>query len=133
MLEKLEGSRVSEVFVSSDTETMFLVTDKGIYRLDLDGDCCSETWFSDIYNFDALIGTIGTIQEIDLPDYDVDDGRTRQCEDCAYGIEVVTDKGVSKIVFRNSSNGYYGGNLNQVAKVSSLPDGLTKITEDWKA
>ena len=28
-----------------------------------------------------------------------------------YGFEIVTNKGSAKLEFRNSSNGYYGGNM----------------------
>ncbi len=133
MLDLLRGRTISEVYVDPEYELMFLVANEGTLRMSLSGDCCSNSWFSDIYNFDALIGVVSDAREIELPDYDVDDGRTRQESDSAYGVEVSTNKGTAKIVFRNSSNGYYGGWLQDVEQVDSLPDGLARITDDWKA
>lgn len=133
MLELLKDRTIREVYTADEDRSMLLVTDDGIVRMDLYADCCSETWFSDIYNFDALLGRVSEAKEVELPDYDVADGRSRQEEDLAYGVEVVTDKGSAKIVFRNSSNGYYGGSLESVLLVDSLPEGLKRITDDWKA
>jgi hypothetical protein len=33
-----------------------------------------------------------------------------------YGVQLVTDKGYFKLEYRNSSNGYYGGNLEYNTK-----------------
>lgn len=133
MLEILTDLTILEVYTTEGDEDLFLVTDGGVLRLSLDADCCSESWFSDIYNFDALIGRVSEAREIELPDYNVADGRTRQEHDSVYGIEVRTDKGIAKIAFRNSSNGYYGGSLQSV-ELADLPSGrLKRIIDDWKA
>ena len=132
-LDLLKDREIREVYVSEDDEDMFFVADGGLVRVSLEGDCCSQSWFSDIYNFDALLGRVSEATEIDMPDYDVHDGRTRQEVDSAYGIAVSTNKGTAKIVFRNSSNGYYGGYIHSVQIVDKRLDGLNRITDDWKA
>lgn len=35
------------------------------------------------------------------------------------------------IVFRNSSNGYYGGSIELLKR--ELPEGMIAITDDWQA
>lgn len=75
-----------------------------------EADCCSETWWADGFSLNALRGAV--VREagsVELPDYDVNDGRGRQEDDEVYGVRIATDKGEAKLAFRNSSNGYYGG------------------------
>ena len=52
--------------------------------------------------------------------------------DSFYGVKIVTDKGRAEIVYRNSSNGYYGGAADYVDNFTR-PIDLTEITEDWQA
>lgn len=65
--------------------------------------------------------------------YNVDDGRTRQKYDEAYGYKIFTDKGQADIIFRNSSNGYYGGSLDDVVIDVDIPVMAKEITTDWSA
>lgn len=84
-----------------------------------EGDCCSESWWADGFSLNQLRGsTVKEVNTIEMPQLPADGGggyvkgtdeRTRQEYDEVYGIEVVTTKGAAKLVFRNSSNGYYGG------------------------
>lgn len=95
-----------------------------------DGDCCSETWFADITGVAALLGgKVLEVETVDLPT--VDDKRTRQEEDQFYGVKLRTDKGLADIVYRNSSNGYYGGDIGLHS--GALPEGMHAITDDWQA
>lgn len=105
-----------------------------------EGDCCSETWFAEINNIDALLGRkILRIRELDMekeltPEVykeRVNDGQTRQEYDHLYGIELQTDGGSTLITFRNSSNGYYGGGYNEInAQQKNFNKTLEKIL--WK-
>jgi hypothetical protein len=134
-MKDLIGDTVNRVFVEESEYNMFFVTKSGaIWQLSVSGDCCSESWFSDFYNVEALLhGTITKINESGMPDYNVDDGRGRQESDQVYGYEFVTTKGTATLVFRNSSNGYYGGSMGP-QKVGTLPHkGLKEITADWSA
>jgi hypothetical protein len=75
-----------------------------------EGDCCSESWWADGFSLNQLRGArVKEVNTIEMPKLPDDDQRTRQEYDEVYGIELVTTKGVAKLVFRNSSNGYYGG------------------------
>jgi hypothetical protein len=94
------------------------------------GDCCSETWFADIVGVAALLGSLVLGAEyVELPN--VDDGRTRQDCDQFYGVKLRTSKGYVDIVYRNSSNGYYGGDIE--LHEGTLPEGMVAITDDWQA
>jgi hypothetical protein len=67
-----------------------------------------------------------------LDDVNAEDGLCRQEYDQVYGYCLVTDGGVCEIVYRNSSNGYYGGFL-RVNQDSPQVAGLLLMTEDWEA
>ncbi len=47
------------------------------------------------------------------------------------GYKLTTDKGYADIVFRNSSNGYYGGSIELLKR--ELPEGMAAIDDDWHA
>jgi hypothetical protein len=128
----LVGKKTSRISINDDQSVLAFDTDAGIVAFAVFGDCCSESWFADIVGVPALIGgTVSAAEEISMDGYNVDDGRGRQEEDAAYGYKITTDKGICDIVFRNSSNGYYGGWLSGYSE--SLPEKMTEITEDWKA
>lgn len=63
---------------------------------------------------------------------DIDDGRSRQEVDSLYGQKITTDKGYADIVYRNSSNEYYGGDCNYEPNFKRS-DNLTEISKDWFA
>lgn len=106
-------------------------TDDGDMAFVTDADCCSETWFADIVGVDALLGgTVTAAENIELPE-PLDD-RTRQEYDQAYGVKITTDRGVCDIVYRNSSNGYYGGWCSFSPDYSGAMN-ERRITEDWSA
>lgn len=132
-MKELIGKTIRKVFVESDQNAMIFDTSDGLLRFATYGDCCSETWFSDIYNFDALLGTVASVEDLELPDYNVNDGRGRQEEDSAYGLKITTNKGDAKIVYRNSSNGYYGGSCDRGVDIAALTEDAIEITSDWSA
>jgi hypothetical protein len=130
-MKELIGKTITALRVNEDQS--FLVFDHpdgGSTIYQTYGDCCSETWFADITGVTALIGgTVVEVAEVEMNE--VDDGRTRQESDAFYGVKLRTEKGVADIVYRNSSNGYYGGSIYLYLDV--MPDDLTSITDDWGA
>ncbi len=131
----IDGKRVDELWVNEGEEELYLVTDGGIFVTVTYADCCSETWFADITGVDALLGGVVASAE-ELRGYletDVEDGRTRQEYDQIYGYQITTDKGGCDIVFRNSSNGYYGGCFSGWESIEELPETARRITDDWSA
>ena len=98
----LIGQVVTSLWVDREEERIAIVTDKAVYLFATYAECCSETWFADILGYDALIGA--TIVAAELKDIEgVDQSRTRQEEDVAYGYTLVTSQGRVDLVFRNSS------------------------------
>jgi hypothetical protein len=133
-MKELIGKKILRVLVDSETQQYLVFeTDKGKDVYETYGDCCSETWFADITGVDALIG--GTVQEVrqnPLEGYNVEDGRTRQESDSAYGETIVTEKGHCDIVYRNSSNGYYGGDISHIEEIPKKVL-LRELTSDYAA
>lgn len=130
-MNELVGKSIRSIWISDDQRTLSFETDQGTVTYDAEGDCCSESWFADITGVSALLGgTVTTAQEISMDGYNVNDGRCRQEEDAAYGIKITTNKGYADIVYRNSSNGYYGG---WIGLSSFIPKDMTEITDDWSA
>jgi hypothetical protein len=134
-MKELIGKTISALSVSEGEDSLVFHHPDGSHTTyETDADCCSETWFADIVGVSRLIGhTVVTAESVDL--YAVDsagDGRCRQEYDQHYGVKLTTDVGHIDIVYRNSSNGYYGGSI--VCKIGySLPKDLREITEDWQA
>lgn len=154
-MKELIGKKVLELRVSDNQDVLAFVTDDGCVAYRVYGDCCSESWFADITGVPALLGSVVTNAEtVSMEGYNFEDGRCRQDWDEAYGTKLTTDKGYVDIVFRNSSNGYYGGEMDIVETKTdasgvhfyvrdfdwkvresiyeSVSD-LTAITEDWQA
>lgn len=131
-MKELIGKKITGLRINEDQSVLAFDTDQGVIAYDAWGECCSETWFADITGVSALIGgTVRTADEVNMEGYNVEDGRTRQEYDEAYGYKLTTDKGYTDIVFRNSSNGYYGGSIDPLR--GEPPEGMTAITDDWHA
>lgn len=105
--ERLIGRTVTNIEVNADRSALRLSFTEGDPVLwAVEGDCCSHSWWNDIYEVGALRGgTIREIESVDMPDAPEEDYEVIQ----VYGYKVHTDKGVATLVFRNASNGYYGG------------------------
>ena len=130
-MKELIGKKINGLYVNADQSLLVFDTDDGDVAYRAWGDCCSETWFADIVGVPALLGGVVASAE-DVEMVAVEDGRTRQECDQFYGVKIKTDKGYADIVYRNSSNGYYGGDIDYV-DIGGRPDDLTAITDDWQA
>lgn len=127
----LIGKKVNSLLVSKGEEYLVFETDHGDVVWGTDADCCSETWFADILGVNALLGA--TVADVEIMENvpEVEDGRCRQESDSFYGMKIKTDRGIVDVIYRNSSNGYYGGNArleNERPKVELRP-----INDDWQA
>lgn len=131
--ENLIGKTISGLRVNDDQSVLVFDHPDGTFTaFKTYGDCCSETWFADITGVSALLG--GEVRTTEDVDVDViEDGRTRQEYDSFYGVKLTTNKGHADIVYRNSSNGYYGGSADLMDKERALPSDLVSITDDWRA
>jgi uncharacterized protein (TIGR02996 family) len=131
-MEGLIGKTILGLSVSDDQSLLAFTLANGPFVLRAEGDCCSESWFYRVRGVVNLIGaTVLLIQESPVDDVDVNDGLGRQEEDSAYGVGLVTDRGIASVVYRCSSNGYYGGWVEKT-KEHVATDGFQPITCDWQ-
>ena len=132
-MNELIGKKLSGILVNEDATVLVFETDGGPVAYEAEGDCCSQSWFADITGIGNVLGyVVRAVEEVELPDYNVDDGRGRDEEDAVYGYRIRTDGGVMDVVFRNSSNGYYGGWLNYRAEFSL--EGMICIEgQEWRS
>lgn len=155
-MKELVGKTVREMFVNEDQSLLKFTLDDGeqVLIYETEGDCCSETWFADILFGHNFFGKIVTeVSELDVPEWLdnllTNDGRTRQEYDRVYGYQVVCGSTSSykyasngsscDIIFRNSSNGYYGGSCSLMdtspawSKKKLEEAQWTQIINDWQA
>lgn len=139
-LSAMEGRTILGIEISDFEDYIRFKTNDGDLVYFADGDCCSESWFSDIYGLDSLLGqVVVSAQETLMPKTDCEDGRCRQDYDAAYGFTLKTQKGTTDFVYRNSSNGYYGGHLtgplseDGVMCVSNFRKFRSITGNDWSA
>lgn len=131
-MKELIGKKISRLWINEYQSILVFDTNQGAVGYETYGDCCSESWFADITGVSAMLGgTVQAVEEVSMDGYNVEDGRARQEYDEAYGYKLTTDKGYADIVFRNSSNGYYGGSLELLRR--KLPENMTAIGDDWHA
>jgi hypothetical protein len=112
MSKALVGKTVTAIYLSSDKEKIkFEVGGEEPIVAFTVADCCSITWIEAVeIPALGLPAKVIEMQDLDLsllaeddhPEYDYLQ---------FYGVKLVTDRGELVIDYRNSSNGYYGGNL----------------------
>lgn len=135
-MQRLRGVLIRRIEISGDqTILAFTTGGGGVIACETAASCCSESWWADVLGVGVLRdATVRTVERISMEGYDVDDGRGRQDEDQAYGYKITTDRGDATLVFRNSSNGFYGGYVvPRDLRVRPLPPGMIEIVEDWHA
>jgi hypothetical protein len=103
---------------------VYLAEDGGAIRFDIeggnpviaraDGDCYSQSWVEEVQGIEQLIGArVVSIEDVgDMPEKKGNRYDHYEEEMAYYGCKITTDKGYALIDYRNSSNGYYGGNLS---------------------
>ncbi len=132
-LDDMVGKKVVALLVSANHEALYFVTEGGrVFAWVTEGDCCSRSWFTDIDGVWALLGeTIFKATEVDMPEadsrFDTEDDYIQ-----VYGYKLETTGGFVDVIFRNASNGYYGGWMD-VTVLDQVPDGLVEVTDDWRS
>jgi hypothetical protein len=106
--EKILNRKIVEIHKSSDGEKFDIEFEDGIQHFMVEGECCSRSWIehmefpSDIKGATLLSVHHSPITVTELAEYDI----LKVYETCFR-----TDKGDIILEYRNSSNGYYGGEL----------------------
>lgn len=128
-----------------DEDRLIFETNHGPVGFYVDGDCCSHSYFHDFYGVRNLLdnGPVIAFEEVNLgpgdPGYKAstweDNGKEIQYDHIqVYGYRFTTNHPLfgdvsSVLSFRNSSNGYYGGDMNVLSN-PVVTDKMPKITED---
>jgi hypothetical protein len=134
---KLLGAIINAVWVSECSETIYFeIEGYGLMGFDAVGDCCSESWFADFLGVKSIIGSpVVRVSALDLEEafkYNVNDGRGRQDEDEVYGYLIEVENGGKGVLsFRNSSNGYYGGWLEEAYSLRLGDATCISNQENW--
>lgn len=140
-MKELENKTLISIAVNQDQSVIRFETDEGFIHYKTDADCCSETWFADILFSQRrwiLPRKVVSVEELEMPMWAerliANDGRTRQEYDEVYGYRITTESGLIEIIYRNSSNGYYGGSCYflPLDKIRSR-EVFTFVNEDWSA
>jgi len=130
-IERLIGKKITRVFMNEDH--LKFETDDGAVVFQVEGDCCSHSYFHDFIGVRKLLenGKVISAKEIFLDDFSEGDDERVQ----AYGFEIVTEhptfgEQTSVFSFRNRSNGYYGGSLeNGASEREVLPEIFDDVIE----
>lgn len=149
-MKELIGKTITGMAISEGEHVLkFSVQDGEPVYYVAEGDCCSETWFADIifnrnrWQESEFPFTVACAEDLEMPSWVenivTNDGRGRQECDQVYGERLVHNLGSVDIVYRNSSNGYYGGwcgfadmeNPYQAEYIAKQT--FTDITKDWRA
>lgn len=138
--EEMIGWKVEEIYLCGDDDRLIFRLSRDdeqiLFTLVARGDCCSSSYFNDLIWVSNILGEVITeIEEKSLGARD-----TWREDECIayYGFTFKSRLGVFDLVFRNESNGYYGGFIvaftsNCMDIPASIPAGARKITEDWTA
>lgn len=129
-MKELIGKRIGTISINPEKTIIMFHTSDGEIAYEAEGDCCSESWFNNISNLDALRGGYHLITDvIKREETQAQTGEMRQEETSVYGYDLVTPKGTCYIEMRNSSNGYYGGSLRLTASVNKAE--MKQVVEDF--
>lgn len=109
IFDKLNKRKINSVTWTEDVLTFH--TDTGDIKYNAMGDCCSSSYIEDLDSPEVFNDAV-------LNDFDVVDGDTKDDEDSGVTkkwtfYKFVTDKGMCTLSFRNDSNGYYNGWLEE--------------------
>ncbi len=143
-MQELVGKLIYEIWINGTQDVLVFKTPDGSFIYDAEGDCCSESWFADIegvaFLLNSLIRSVEEIPKNNFSKYDFNAGRKGTQEDeRVYGYAIKTSQGDASIIFRNSSNGWYGGWCDYAGNIKLHPEEmelrgpLIQITKDWSA
>lgn len=143
-IQELVGKTISAVMISESL--LVFQTDAGLVGFEVEGDCCSLSYFHDFYGVKNLLenGPVTAAEAVELAPGDVGyreetwdtEANPREYQDVVlvYGFRLTTEHAtfgpVSSVVsFRNDSNGYYGGWMEQ-RKVTAIDPSWVTLWDD---
>ena len=112
MENTLVGKVVIGLKLSQDEQYLEFQTTDGIIRWTTFANCCSYAWIAEIIGVNGFFGR-EVLSVEDVEGAESNRGKYGQLTQ-NYATEIRTDKTVVSIIFRNESNGYYGGSLEEM-------------------
>jgi hypothetical protein len=130
-IKELIGKTVTEIRINETNCMLYFRTSDGVIKWEAFGDCCSHSWFNDILIIPNLIGhQVMSVEDLgDIESFDQGYDLIQ-----VYGYRIVTANGFTEVIFRNESNGYYGGYLEEEV-VNEVPSDTIDLTNliDWSS
>lgn len=111
-MKELIGKTIKDIKFIDEGSFCLFETETGQIKYQAEGDCCSHSYFSDIINKDAMVGS--AVLEVVEKERREAESRTGEDYVRLYSYTIKTAKGHGDIEFRNDSNGYYGGSCELV-------------------
>lgn len=112
-----------------DGEWVKFITDEGTLVYESDANCCSDTFISNIQGLRNLLG-YKVFDAVECPTINNAEPSYRQKYDDIHRYVLATDQGYVDIEFRNSSNGYYGGDFHLISREPSTIE-WKELTDDY--
>lgn len=131
---RLVGRTIKKIFMNENN--LKFETNSGNFVFEVEGDCCSSSYFHDFMGVAKLLkgNPVLSVKRIEFMTGDsaVKINRNDNGEVVCYGYEIVTEDPKFGLVtsvfsFRNSSNGYYGGWMNNAPDATKVSP---EVTED---
>lgn len=129
-MKELIGKKILKIEIDRGKQHFLkFTTDSSECVFFAEGDCCSESWF---YGFNGILSLVGsTVTSVtEVPLGEAVGYRGRQDFTRKYCIKIVSTGGHTDIEFRNSSNGYYGGEVVFVTNKKFYKKVLWRKIED---
>ncbi len=125
--EKLVDQYISAIY-ADDERIVFRYGNNEILDMQAIGDCCSRSWIEAVEVTPGALGSRVTDILVDS----MEDKEASTEDDCiqVYLTIVRTLRGDIYIEYRNSSNGYYGGYLEERVFKNDLPKLIASIDPD---
>jgi len=118
-LKNLIGKTITNIFIN--TRFLKFITNEGEYVYEVTGDCCSSSYFFDFYGVKNLLGkVVKDVKEVELKTGDSLVYSHEMSDIKVYGYQIFNsddddyEPTTAVFSFRNSSNGYYGGSIQEV-------------------
>lgn len=143
VLQELVGKKIIEIRMNKDNDLLIFTTDDAtapLYAYGLESECCSNSYFYEINGIDALRNEIVTAVNGLLWNENPEKCDNKEEEEevtCTYGNQIITQKGRCDIIFRNESNGWYGGTMEFIDLSKKEPlrfseiYSLKNLYEEW--
>lgn len=135
IIDNLVGKKILKIFLNENY--LKFETDAGNFVFTTYGDCCSQSVFYDFIGVKKLFenGPVVSVREVkDLQADEATDKKMYQECPAAYGFEIVTEhptfgEMTSVFSFRNYSNGYYGGWIEEMDDCKVSPEIFDDVLE----